>query len=92
MSIDQKIQQIHSSLKLDHGSFYEEFPEQRLSVKYLTGKEKVLEIGGNIGRNSLVIAHILSQQGNNNFVSLESNEEISEQLRHNRDMNNFKFL
>ena len=38
-----------------------------MAVRYLTGNEKVLEFGGNIGRNSLVIAHIL----NNNSVSLE---------------------
>ena len=38
-------------------------------IRYLTGKEKVLEIGGNIGRNSMVIASIID---NNNFVSMES--------------------
>jgi bifunctional polynucleotide phosphatase/kinase len=47
-------------------------------VKYLTGNEKVLEIGGNIGRNSLIIAYILGNR--NNFVTLECDENIAKQL------------
>ena len=57
-------------------------------VRYLTGNEKVLEIGGNIGRNTLVIASILK---NNNFVTLESDVNIAKQLTENRDLNNFNF-
>jgi FkbM family methyltransferase len=55
---------------------------------YLTGNEKILEIGGNIGRNSLVIASILNT---NNFVSLECDVTISQQLTENRDLNKFSF-
>ena len=58
-------------------------------VKYLTGKEKVLEIGGNIGRNSLIIASILEDE--TNFVTLECDENIANQLTENRNLNNFKF-
>ena len=49
----------------------------------------MLEIGGNIGRNSLIIASIL--ESNNNFVTLESDINIANQLTENRDLNNFKF-
>jgi FkbM family methyltransferase len=87
--IDNKINEIHSKLKLNHGSFQDELPEQRMTVKYLKGNEKVLEIGGNIGRNSLMIASIL--KNDNNFVTLECDSEIANQLRENRDMNNFSF-
>ena len=59
-----------------------------MAVRYLTGKENVLEIGGNIGRNSLVIASILN---NSNFVTLECDTNISAQLVENRDLNNFNF-
>ena len=83
------INYIHSKLNIKYGSFQEELPEQKMTVKYLTGKEKVLEIGGNIGRNSLIIAYILGN--NNNFVSLETDENIAKQLQENRDLNNFKF-
>ena len=88
---------IHSQLKINYGSFNDEFPEQKMAVRYLTGNEKVLEIGGNIGRNSLIIAYILSQHNNNNnnnnpnFVCLECDTAIASQLRENRDLNNFNF-
>jgi len=84
-----RLDEIHNNLKLDYGSFTEEYPEQLMTLKYLSGNENVLEIGGNIGRNSLVIASILNNNGN--LVTLESDSEICEQLKHNRDMNNFTF-
>ena len=60
-------------------------------VNYLKGHEKVLEIGGNIGRNSLIIGHILNNHNNTNLVTLESNVYIAAQLIENRDLNNMKF-
>jgi FkbM family methyltransferase len=81
--------QIQSALRLNYGSFFEELPEQRMSVRYLTGKERVLEIGGNIGRNSLIIACLLNRQ--ENLVTLESNLEIAAQLKENRDANQLHF-
>jgi len=87
----QKLSEIQSKLQIKHGNFEAEYNEQILSVKYLTGNEKILELGGNIGRNSLIIAHILSQKNNNNFVTLESDEFIANQLIENRDINGFKF-
>ena len=88
-NITKNIFDIHSKLKIKYGSFKEELPEQKMVVKYLSGTEKVLEIGGNIGRNTLVIASIL--QDHNNLVSLECSENIAKQLTENRDLNNFNF-
>jgi len=85
---DVKISNIQSKLKIKYGDFNEELPEQKMAVKYLKGHEKVLEIGGNIGRNSLIIASILE---NNNFVTLECDSIIYNQLVENRDINNFTF-
>jgi FkbM family methyltransferase len=48
-----------------------------------------LEIGGNIGRNSLIIACLLANQ--QNLVTLESNLEIAAQLKENRDANQLQF-
>ena len=87
--INNKLTNIHSKLKINYGSLNEEVPEQKMVVRYLTGNEKVLEIGGNIGRNSLVIASILDN--NKNFVTLESDANIAKQLTENRDLNNFNF-
>jgi FkbM family methyltransferase len=86
--INNKLYNIQSKLTINYGNFSEELPEQKMAVRYLTGNEKVLEIGGNIGRNSLIIASILQD---NNFVTLESDVNIAKQLTENRDLNNFKF-
>ena len=58
-------------------------------VKYLTGNEKVLEIGGNIGRNSLIIASILNDS--RNLVTLECDPNIANQLNENKNLNNLNF-
>ena len=87
--INNKIIHLHSKLKIKHGSFNDELPEQKMAVRYLTGNEKVLEIGGNIGRNSLIIASIL--KNNDNFVTLECDTNIAKQLTENRNLNNFNF-
>jgi len=86
-----KILNIHSTLQINHGSLNDEFPEQTMAVRYLKGNEKILEIGGNIGRNSLVISSILKANNNNNFVVLESDVNIAQQLLENRNINNFSF-
>lgn len=87
--INRKIKEIHSNLKISYGKLSEELPEQEMSVRYLTGDEKVLEIGGNFGRNSLVIAKIL--KNSSNLVTLESDIDISEKLIKNRDLNRLNF-
>lgn len=85
------LQELHRSLSLDFGSFQDELPEQKMAVRYLTGKEKVLEIGGNIGRNSLIISSILRRQNNRQFVVLETDRNIYLKLIHNKDLNDLVF-
>jgi FkbM family methyltransferase len=90
-NIDMEAYMIHSKLQIKHGSFRDELPEQKMAIRYLTGNEKVLEIGGNVGRNSLVIGHILREKQNNNFVTLESDPDIANQLIENRNLNKLTF-
>jgi len=87
--INNKLFNLHSKLKINYGSLKDEVPEQKMVVQYLTGNEKVLEIGGNIGRNSLVIASIL--RDSSNLVTLESDELIAIQLLQNKLLNNLNF-
>ena len=87
----QKLQVIHQSLTLVHGNMLDEFPEQLMVAKYLKGNERVLEIGGNVGRNSLVIATILEKKGNANLVVLECDSKNASDLVQNRDANKLKF-
>lgn len=85
----QKLQEIHNKLIFKHGSLSSEYPEQLMSVMFLKGHECVLEIGGNIGRNSLTIATLLNNQ--NNLVVLESDINIAKQLKENKRINNYIF-
>lgn len=87
--MNDKLNDIHNKLILRHGSFLDELPEQKMVIRALKGHEKVLELGSNIGRNSLVIASIL--QNSENLVTLESDPLTIERLRINRDSNNLNF-
>jgi FkbM family methyltransferase len=81
------LSEIHKKIKIDFGDFSQEYSEQLMSVKNLTGNEKVLEIGGNIGRNTLIIAYILNQKKNNKLVTLESGKDIYQKLVYNKLLN-----
>jgi FkbM family methyltransferase len=59
--------------------------------KYLTGNKKVLELGGNIGRNSVVISYILNKCNNNNLVTLETSKKYCDILALHRNLNNLNF-
>ena len=87
--IENKLKNIHSKLNIKYGNFDEEYPEQRIAARFLNGDEKVLEIGGNIGRNSLIISSILKNQ--EHLLTVESNTDIANQLIENRDLNHCKF-
>lgn len=66
-----------------------------MAIQFVRGHEKVLEIGGNIGRNSCVIASLLKRQRTSlkdSFVVLECNPKSAEQLCYNRDQNDFDFV
>ena len=39
-SIHAKLATMHRQLRLDYGSFNDEYPEQLMATRYLTGKEK----------------------------------------------------
>jgi len=85
----EKLDFIHKHLRLSYGSFNEEYPEQLIVTMFLKGSEKVLEIGANIGRNSLIISTLLETQ--KNLVTLECNHNIAKQVEYNRNINNYTF-
>lgn len=84
-----KLKGMHKKLKLEGGYWHKEMPEQIMSVMYLKGHEKVLELGGNIGRNSLIIASLLSDS--RNLVTLEPDGKIAKKLNKNKEKNNLNF-
>lgn len=87
--VQQTIRALHANLQLRHGTFKDELPEQLMAVRYIRPHDVVLELGGNIGRNSLVIASLLKNP--RNLVSLETDPEIARQLDENRRLNGLPF-
>lgn len=92
MEGEAKLRKIHASLHIKRKHIIWEYPEQVLVALFLQGNEKVLEIGGNIGRVSLVIGHILKQHGNGkNHVVMECGLDIIPKLEHYKKINHMKF-
>lgn len=90
--LESQLRDIHRTLTLKCGRMDEEFNEQVMAFRFLRPEHKVLEIGGNIGRNSLIIAHILAQKNlDGNLVVLECDPHSAKILAENRDQNNFVF-
>lgn len=86
---EQKLKSIQDKIVMSYGTMNEEYPEQLLAVKYIKPDDIVLEIGGNIGRNSCVMSHLLSDS--RNLLVLESDPDTAQQLMHNRDQNKLQF-
>lgn len=80
---------IQSSLKINYGTFREEIVEQTMASLFLDPDDVVLELGSNIGRNSLIIASIL--KSSSNLVTLEMDSEFSKKCEENKQLNNFNF-
>jgi hypothetical protein len=86
---EYKLLILQKCLVIEGGDIRDEFPEQVMVTAFLDPKAKVLELGGNIGRNSCVIASILENE--NNLVTLESSRLIANTLKRNRDINKMNF-
>lgn len=83
-----KLELIHKNLKFI-GNIHDEYPEQLMSVIYIERNDRVLELGSNIGRNTLVIATLLNNQ--DNLITLESDSTTCETLRKNMQINGYNF-
>jgi len=85
----QKVKELHQYICLNYGSMNLELPEQMMAVQFIEPDDVVLELGGNIGRNSCVIATILNDESN--LVVLESHPQHYLELLENRNNNEFTF-
>jgi len=86
-----KLWYIQSKMRLLINNFSEEYPEQMSIAKYLNGNEKVLELGGNVGRSSLIISYILNSNNNMDFVTLEPIKYYCDILNLHKNINNLNF-
>ena len=83
-----RVRALHQHLNFDHGVIHDEFPEQALAMGFVKEDAKVLEIGGNMGRNSLVLSSIL--KSTDQLVVLETNLEVVPKLLQNLHQNQFQ--
>ncbi len=86
---DEKLNELHKYLIMNHGDIKEEYPEQMMSINNIKEDDVVLELGANIGRNTCVIAQILKDD--KNLLTLECDPISVEKLTENRDLNKFNF-
>lgn len=84
----QNLHEIHE--KVINVDMSGELPEQEIIFKYLPRNAKVLELGGNIGRASIVINKILENP--KDHVVLESDPDIANELIKNRQANHCQFI
>ena len=89
LTTEENIQDVHNKLKLKHGDFNDELPEQKMILKHITGESKVIEFGPNIGRSSLIINYKLKDK--TQHLCIESSKDSCDKLTENRDLNNMKF-
>jgi len=67
-----------------HANSKEINPLHLMISQNLTGFENVLEIGANVGETSIVIAHMLNEKNNTNYVAVESNADNIAKLTENK--------
>jgi FkbM family methyltransferase len=85
-----KVALIHRNLSLFGGPWNSEMPEQFMAAEYIAADAHVLELGSNIGRNSLVIATLLRDPAQQ-FVTIECDPSSLAFLQTNRDLNHLQF-
>jgi len=84
-----RLAEIHRRLIIRGGSFQEEFPEQLMAAAYIRPDDYVLEIGANIGRNTLVIASLLADSSR--LLTLECDPASFATLLLNKNLNRMNF-
>uniref|UniRef100_A0A6C0KQ04 Methyltransferase FkbM domain-containing protein n=1 Tax=viral metagenome TaxID=1070528 RepID=A0A6C0KQ04_9ZZZZ len=84
---NERLKALHQHLLFENGDITDELPEQLLSTQFIKEDAKVLEIGGNLGRNTLVISTLLKDPSQH--VVLECNPKIVPLLQHNLRLNNY---
>jgi FkbM family methyltransferase len=85
----KKVLNMHAKTELRHGVLLTELVEQYMSVQAIEPTDVVLELGGNIGRNSLMIANLLTDD--RNLVTVECDPEFAGYLDENRSINKRNF-
>lgn len=88
-----RLNRLQKKINLKHirnGGFEAEYPEQLMCMRNVKENDRVLEIGGNMGRTAHIIHTIINNP--KNHIVMECNKETAQQLRENLDMNGYTDL
>ena len=86
----KRLKDLHQSMVELPKDYTDEFMEQVMSCIHLKGNERVLEIGGNIGRNTAVLGQIMKTAGAGGSVTtLETLKDEASQLKKLVERNGF---
>lgn len=88
-NFSEKLDELHKKLSLKYGSFKTELPEQIMINKHIKPNSKILELGPNIGRSSVIANYNL--EDSKQHLTVETLKSACKQLAENRDLNNMKF-
>lgn len=88
-NIDEYLDGLHNKLTFLGGSMIEEYPEQKMAARFIPADAKVLELGSNYGRNTLIISSVLNSSSQ--LVTCETSSEYAKILNENRKINNMNF-
>lgn len=80
---------IHTCLDFRYGSLTDEYPEQMMIARFLNRDAKVLELGTNTGRTSMVISSILNDD--KQFVTMETHHDWCQLAEFHKQLNNRQF-
>ena len=80
---------IHSKIICHGGSIRDEYPEQLFTSVFIKPTDRVIELGANIGRNTLLISSILEDSAN--LVTFETMKDSAQTLELNKVSNKFDF-
>ena len=69
---------LHQQLNIYDHNICDELPEQLMNLQYISPGDRVLELGANIGRSTLVLAHQVGPYGS--VTASEVNPEIRKEL------------
>ena len=85
----KNLNQLHKELKLKYGNFSQELPEQQMIFKHIKPNSRILELGPNIGRSSIIANSLLNDK--TKHLCVETISGTCQKLKQNRDLNNLKF-
>lgn len=82
----EKLKNIQNQLTIQHGTLSEEYDEQVMASIFIKPTMRVLEIGGNIGRNSCVISKLLADSSQLTVVESDpiSVNKLYDNKKHNK--------